>query len=541
MKRIRILLITVLLILLTLPIAGAAFTDAGKIPEKNRAAVEYVSERGVVSGFPDGSFRPYETLTRAQAAKMLCVMLEGAEKPDAFTKSDTGFSDVPAHHWAAKYVARCAEKGIVSGVGNGRFDPEGRLTSLAFSKMLLVAYGKEKAEKLSGPGWAENTRKAMHDAYMDNDAKVENFPASRENACRLAYNFLYEDELTKSLPAAYREVELSFAENGKYRLLGRAKQVSDGVLCDWSADGVEFTADCGGRLFLTASVSRESWRNHLRFRVIVDGVLTDGVQFVQGDSDSATLATPVLLQPGRHTVRIVKDNIADAAEVKLVSLTFRANPDSIAPTQPRPKLLEVIGASTATGAGILPTPKDGESVGTNNTATIVRSFGYLTAEALNMDLRTVVKGSLGIVARAGTPKFNLPELYEYRNRYRDGMSLQEGTRTEEAERYDFSRKADIVILMINENDGKIPSEEWTPATKAFIKRIRELNGGNCKILFLYYKGSKHKDDIAQVLKDDPTLIGLGIRSNDGGSGGHAGAEAHRGWADQIIPLLQPFV
>ncbi|MBQ3071945.1 MAG: hypothetical protein IJD20_01465 [Oscillospiraceae bacterium] len=345
----------------------------------------------------------------------------------------------------------------------------------------------------------------------------------------------------KALPADYSEVTLNFTESGKYRLLGRAEQLSDDVRCDWSADGVEFTAECGGLIRLTASVNHEYWRNHLRFRVIVDGVLSDPIQFEETNGSAVTLTTPVLLSPGKHTVRIIKDTSGDYADDRLISVTFSGKADTVAPTQPRPKLLEVIGASTATGAGILPTPKDGRSVGTNNTATIAQTFGYLVAEELNMDITTVVKGSLGIVARAGSPvKYNLPELYEYKNRYRDDYSIKLGEKTGEAELYDFERKADMVILMINENDKTISSEEWTPATKAFISRIREINGADCKILFLYYGGSKHKTDIAKILEDDPKLIGLGIRSNDQGSGGHASAAAHSGWAQQILPLLEPY-
>ncbi|MBQ3071949.1 MAG: S-layer homology domain-containing protein [Oscillospiraceae bacterium] len=541
MKRMIALFLAMLMLVSAMPFAGAAFSDADKISEKNREAVNYVSERGIISGFPDGTFGPKDMLTRAQAAKVVCAMLEGTEKANALTKLDTGFSDVPATHWAAKYIAYCVDKGIVAGVGSGKFDPDGKLTSAAFGKMLLVAYGKAKAEDLTGEEWIKTTQNKAKEVCMSVGADVNIFPSTRENACQLAYNFLHEEDVIKALPADYSEITLNFTESGKYRLLGRAEQLSNGVQCNWSADGVEFTAECGGRIYLTASVNHDYWRNHLLFRVIVDGVLVDPVMFDETNGNALTLATPALLQPGKHTVKIIKDSIGDYADDRLISVTFHGKSETIAASQPRPKLLEVIGASTATGAGILPTPKDGRSVGTNNTATIAQTFGYIVAEELNMDLTTVTKGSLGIVARAGSPvKYNLAELYEYTNRYRDDNSIKKGEKTGEPERYGFERKADMIILMINENDKKISSEEWTPATKAFIKRLREINGEDCTILFLYYSGSAHKADIAQVLKDDPKLIGLGIRSNASGSGGHANAAAHSGWAQQILPLLKPY-
>ena len=544
MKRLIALALALVLFCSLIPFAGAAFTDADKITDESKAAVDFVSGLGIISGFPDGSFKPKDTLTRAQAAKILCVALEGAEKANALTKTDAGFTDVPATHWAAKFVAYCVDKGIVAGVGNGKFDPDGQLTSVAFAKMLLVAYGKAKAEDLVGSTWAASTQKAIRAIKMDEGANVANMPSTRENACCLAYNFLYDAEFAKSKPASYQDVTLTFNDSSKYRLLGRSKQLEDGVSVDWSADGVEFVADCGGRFQLTASVQREYWRNHLQFRVIVDGVIYERVQFEDSKGAPVTNNTPVRLAPGKHTIRIIKDSVGDYAIDKLISVTFSGDPASIAPSQPRPKLLEVIGASTATGAGILPTPQDGRSKGTNNTATIVYSFGYLVAEELNMDITTVVKGSLGIVATAGAYKdknaCNLPDLYPYRNRYRDAANVTDGLTSDEPEKYDFPRKADVVILMINENDGKIPSEEFLPATKQFISTIRESNPG-CKVLFLYYNGSKHINDIKAIIAEDPELITLGIRSNASGSGGHANGAAHAGWAEQLIPLVKPLI
>ena len=154
MKRLTALVLALLLFVSILPFAGA-FTDDARIDGKYKTAVGEMSEKKILSGFTDGSFKPQGTLTRAQAAKILCVMLEGAEKADALTKTETGFEDVPASNWAAKYVAYCVDKGIVAGVGEGKFDPDGRLTGTAFAKMLLVAYG-EDASEFTGADWAKN-------------------------------------------------------------------------------------------------------------------------------------------------------------------------------------------------------------------------------------------------------------------------------------------------------------------------------------------------------------------------------------------------
>ena len=80
---------------------------------------------GLMAGYGDGSgaFRPEEGLTRAQ----LCALLAQALNC-TLTEGDGLFSDVPADAWYAPHVSAAARLGLVEGVGNGRFDPEGTVT-----------------------------------------------------------------------------------------------------------------------------------------------------------------------------------------------------------------------------------------------------------------------------------------------------------------------------------------------------------------------------------------------------------------------------
>ena len=130
-KLISLLLVAVLL----LSTVSAAFTDQNEISPEYTEAVDVMNQNGIIAGFTDGTFQPKGTLTRAQAAKIICTML----KADVEGAKAAGFTDVPAGHWAEKFVNYCAETGIVAGVGNGKFDPNGKLTGYAFAKMLMVA------------------------------------------------------------------------------------------------------------------------------------------------------------------------------------------------------------------------------------------------------------------------------------------------------------------------------------------------------------------------------------------------------------------
>lgn len=86
--------------------------------------VNYLASRGVVSGSGDGSFSPAENVTRAE----FVTMIAAAAGADVSTYSQSSFDDVDSGSWASPYIEWAADNGIVSGTGDGRFDPDGNIT-----------------------------------------------------------------------------------------------------------------------------------------------------------------------------------------------------------------------------------------------------------------------------------------------------------------------------------------------------------------------------------------------------------------------------
>ena len=193
MKRTLSFLLAVVMIASLIVTASADFKDASKISVYDTEAVEVLSSLKVITGFPDGTFKPQDTLTRAQAAKILCCVVLGTAEADKLSATGSTFADVPATHWANKFVEFCASKGIVAGVGTGKFNPDGKLTGYAFGKMLLVALGAD-ASKLTGAGWDTNTKAQLEEKHLDYGVTVDNKEMSRGSACRLALNAMFAGE-----------------------------------------------------------------------------------------------------------------------------------------------------------------------------------------------------------------------------------------------------------------------------------------------------------------------------------------------------------
>ena len=196
MKKIFALLLCAVMLLSMIPMAGAAeFKDSKDVSFMTKEAVDVMSDLKIITGFPEGTFKPNDTLTRAQAAKILCCVALGTKNAEALAAGGSTFSDVPASHWANKFVAYCASKGIVSGVGNGKFNPDGKLTGYAFGKMLLGALGAD-VSALTGADWDKNTRAMMAEKHLEYGVSVSNKDLSRQDACRLALNALFNGEGT---------------------------------------------------------------------------------------------------------------------------------------------------------------------------------------------------------------------------------------------------------------------------------------------------------------------------------------------------------
>ena len=187
MKKLLALVLALVMSMSLVTISNAAFKDADKI--SNKEAVEVMNAIGVLVGDDKGNFNADANLTRAQAAKIICVMLLGKDAADGLNLK-ANFSDVSG--WAESYIAYCASQGIVAGVGNGKFDPDGQLTGYQFAKMLLVALGyKADLEGMTGADWQVATAKlALNAGLTDGMSIALSKTLTRDEAAKMAFNTL---------------------------------------------------------------------------------------------------------------------------------------------------------------------------------------------------------------------------------------------------------------------------------------------------------------------------------------------------------------
>ncbi len=150
MKKSLALVLALVMVLSSFSFVSAApdFADVkGTAYEEPVSRLELLN---VLKGYPDGSFKPEGSITRAEFAAVAVRARGLAGVAEAAKGLPSGFVDVPATHWAAGYVGTAGSMGIVNGIGNGMFAPNGLVKYEEAVTMLVRALGYEFEAQAKG-------------------------------------------------------------------------------------------------------------------------------------------------------------------------------------------------------------------------------------------------------------------------------------------------------------------------------------------------------------------------------------------------------
>lgn len=140
-RRFVAVLLSLCLILAFIPVSAMAveFDDAqGHWAE---AAIDRWSDAGVVSGVGNNDFDPEGEMNRAQAASVFSELLQLTDEADI-----SNFIDIPDNAWYAGHIAKCVDAGIMAGMSDTTMEPETTLSREMFFTMFAQAMGIEREE-----------------------------------------------------------------------------------------------------------------------------------------------------------------------------------------------------------------------------------------------------------------------------------------------------------------------------------------------------------------------------------------------------------
>ncbi|WP_301109995.1 S-layer homology domain-containing protein [Sporosarcina sp.] len=153
-----------LLLAFSLPLSGKAantkqFSDVPSTKHFAEAVYE-LAERNIIGGYPDGTFKPGNSITRGQAAAMISKLVG----LDTKNVKNPGFKDVSTANGYYKAIAAMAEKKIINGYGNGRFGPNDPITRAQMASILVKAFDLPRYSfKASESPFTDVSRGTGHD------------------------------------------------------------------------------------------------------------------------------------------------------------------------------------------------------------------------------------------------------------------------------------------------------------------------------------------------------------------------------------------
>lgn len=106
-------------------VEAGTLRDIDQSSDYARSSIVALSEQKVISGDEQGNFNPHRTVTRAELVKFIV----NAMKIDTTNISGVQtFKDVPAGHWAYKYIEAAYREGLVKGVSSDTFGADQKCT-----------------------------------------------------------------------------------------------------------------------------------------------------------------------------------------------------------------------------------------------------------------------------------------------------------------------------------------------------------------------------------------------------------------------------
>lgn len=190
--RIKGLLATLAVMAVVFPMTvhAAAYTDIAG--HRDETYITEYSAAGLVSGYPDGTFRPDAAITRAEVT----ALIDKLELP-AVNQKNSSFSDVAADEWYYDIINNAVKSGLVSGYEDNTFQPQKNISrfeaiSIISRMVKSTDYNKVQlpyTDSESIPAWVNTAVRSLYAegiiAEYSDGAISGNTPITRAEMVRM--------------------------------------------------------------------------------------------------------------------------------------------------------------------------------------------------------------------------------------------------------------------------------------------------------------------------------------------------------------------
>ena len=164
-------------------------------------AITALVDQGIINGYEDGTFKPENTITRAEFSKLLAV--SSAPSGYTFSATTTTFPDIAdmnaPHGWAVPYISYAVSTKAINGYTDGTFQAGNPVTYGEAIKMIVCTLGYGPVADTTLTPWYQGYLNIANQIGLTkNAAALGDSPANRGIVAHLIYNMLDCPVLTQT-------------------------------------------------------------------------------------------------------------------------------------------------------------------------------------------------------------------------------------------------------------------------------------------------------------------------------------------------------
>ena len=345
------------------------------------------------------------------------------------------------------------------------------------------------------------------------------------------------------VPMAVTAEELTTYPLNEYadcvKLVGRTDISDTGIVPHTTASGIAFYSDCSGNIDLTIKGNKNLFDAQY-FIVYVDGEMHKRVELfhrIKNRSVIETLTVAENLEPGLHRIEILRETEEINAYAEFLSIALNG---TMTPVVDAPMLIEFVGDSITTGYGAYPFSyaDQGDPVDHPSRQAGTKSYAYLTAKELGMDIQVCCTSGYGAEVGWNYDGVNMQDMYEYTAFHHNREA-----------KWDFARPADIVVINLGTNDNSASKYKYSVPEKQILDGMENLTaivrGKNPDAAIVWVTGmmgitfKKGLTDMVEKLGGaDAGYYFCILPQGTSGGAGHPNEEEHIAGAETLIEFLK---
>ena len=309
MKKVLSLVLTAALVLGSFSMAFAADTktSTSKLSDistsANSDAIQVANDLGIVTGYPDGTFKPTQSVNRAEFAAMITRALAIPESALSGYKTTT-FKDVKGYDWAVKYLGFCESKGIMLGdTTTGSVTLGAKISGKTIKEVYSVVTWKGETPFKFATDMLEKTKLNGYKMPLNDNGEIDETGFTLPGVTAL--NKIAKDNIVDLYLAKANDTKEKVVrvEVGTETVTGKVTLVSDG----------DYTI--GGKVYSKASNALKTIKlgdtgtAHLNYKgEIADWSVTNA------ESDNYAMVTGTFDKSGRYNTVILMDKTGTEKE-----------------------------------------------------------------------------------------------------------------------------------------------------------------------------------------------------------------------------------